>query len=84
LIENAAFLRAETWELRNLIERTGMVRAHPQHPELQKPTEAAKQYLKNINSYSVIIKTLNGVLQKNQIEGEDAFDAFLKEANANE
>jgi regulator of replication initiation timing len=79
LIEDAAFLRAETQELRDLIGRTGMVRVHPEHPEIQKSTEAAKQYLKNVNSYAVVIKTLNGILQKNVIEEEDAFDAFLEE-----
>lgn len=83
LIEDAAFLYAETQELRALVEQTGMVRTHPEHPELQKPTEAAKQYLKNINSYAVIIKTLNGILQKNAIDVEDAFDAFIAERRNN-
>lgn len=81
LIEDAAFLYAETAELRRLIEQTGMVRVHPEHPELQKPTEAAKQYLKNANSYAVIIKTLNSILQKNVIEEDDAFDQFLEKMN---
>lgn len=81
LIEEAAFLYAETHALRSIIEQSGMVRIHPDHPELQKPTEVGKQYLKNVNSYAVIIKTLNGVLQKNVIEGEDAFDAFLQKKN---
>ncbi len=84
LIEDAAFLFSETSELRSAIERTGMVRIHPEHPEIQKPTEAAKQYLKNVNSYSVVIKTLNGVLQKNVVEGEDAFDAFVDEMRHDE
>lgn len=77
LIEDAAFLYAETRELRQLIEGTGMVRVHPQHPDLQKPTEAAKQYLKNVNSYSVVIKTLNSVLQRDAVEPEDPFDSFI-------
>jgi len=81
LIEEAAFLFAETAELRIIIERSGMVRVHPDRPELQKPTEVAKQYLKNVNAYAVIIKALNGVLQKNVVEGEDAFDAFVSGMN---
>lgn len=84
LIDDAAFLYAETAELRQIIEATGMVRVHPDHPELQKPTEAAKQYLKNVNSYSVVIKTLNGILQKNAIEPDDPFDDFLKKMDADD
>ena len=71
LIEDAAFLKAENTVLREAIGVTGMVKIHPEHPNLQKPIETAKQYLKNINSYSVIIKTLNGVLSKNILDDED-------------
>lgn len=78
LIEDAAFLKAENYILKQQITRTGMVKIHPVHPEIQKPFEIAKQYLKNINSYSVVIKTLNGVLMKNTIEIEDAFDEFMR------
>ena len=83
LIEDAAFLRAENYILKQVIEKAGMVKVHPEYPELQKPTEVGKQYLKNINSYSVVIKTLNGVLQKNAIEPEDEFDEFMKEMSGN-
>lgn len=79
LIQDAAFLKAENMELKNILEKTGMIKVHPQHPEMQKTTEAAKQYLKNINSYSVVIKTLNGVLMKNTVEADDAFDDFMSE-----
>ena len=78
LIQDAAFLLAENYILKQGIEITGMVKIHPQHPDIQKPIETAKQYLKNVNSYSVIIKTLNGVLMRNTVEGEDEFDAFIK------
>jgi len=78
LIQDAAFLLAENHFLRQSIEVTGMVKIHPLHPDIQKPIETAKQYLKNVNSYSVIIKTLNGVLMKNTVEGDDAFDEFMK------
>jgi len=78
LVEDAAFLFAENFVLKQQITETGMVKIHPQHPEMQKPILTAAQYLKNINSYAVVIKTLNGVLMKNTIEGEDAFDEFIK------
>lgn len=76
LIEDAAFLFAENRELRILMARTGMVRVHPQYPDRQKPTEAAKQYLRNTNAYSVIIKTLNSVLSKNVIDPDDGLDEY--------
>ena len=77
LIEDAAFLMAESHSLRETIAGTGMVKVHPQHSELQKSTEAAKQYLKNVNSYAVVIKTLNGILNKSLIEEGDDLDEFV-------
>jgi regulator of replication initiation timing len=76
LIEDAAFIKAENHFLKEAISKTGMVKVHPNHPELQKPIETAKQYLKNINSYANVVKTLNGVLNKNIIEDEDDLSDF--------
>ena len=76
LIEDAAFLLSENYILRESISKTGMVKIHPEHPDIQKPTEAAKQYLKNVNSYAVVIKTLNGVLSKSLIAEEDDMSEF--------
>ncbi|MEK6455208.1 hypothetical protein [Caldifermentibacillus hisashii] len=71
LIEDAAFLKSENFVLRNKLSEIGMVKIHPSNPSLQKPVEAAKQYLKNVNSYSVIIKTLNGILNKNILDDDE-------------
>lgn len=76
LIEDAAFLKAENHDLRQSLSVTGMVKVHPQHPEIQKPVEAARQYLKNVNSYAVVIKTLNGILNKSAIEEDDELSEF--------
>ncbi|TCJ05052.1 hypothetical protein [Cytobacillus praedii] len=76
LIEDAAFLKSENYELKEVLKEIGMVNFHPQQKQLQKPVEAAKQYLKNVNSYAVIIKTLNGVLNKNIIEDDDDMSEF--------
>ncbi len=76
LIEDAAFLKAENHVLKEAITLTGMVKLHPQHPEIQKPIETAKQYLKNVNAYAVVIKTLNGVLSKNVLEADDGLEEF--------
>ena len=83
-IEDAAFLFAENYELKNLLSISGMVKIHPQYPDIQKPLETAKQYLKNVNAYSIVIKTLNGVLQKNTIEADDEFDEFIQGMNKHE
>lgn len=76
LIQEASFLLAENQSLRQLMQETGMLKVHPTNKSLQKQTEAGKQYLKNVNSYAVIIKTLNGILNKNMIEDEDELSEF--------
>lgn len=80
LIEDAAFLYAENSRIRDKMQLCGgMVKFHPDNPGLQKQTVAAGQYLKNVNSYATVIKSLNSVLQKNVVEDEDAFMKWLKE-----
>lgn len=76
LIEDAAFLKAENYELKQILKETGMVKVHPEYTDLQKTTEAARQYLKNVNSYSIVIKTLNSVLSKNLIEEDEDLAEF--------
>ena len=71
LLRDAAFLKTENARLRVVLEQTGTVKVHPSNPNLQKPVEAARQYLKNVNTYSVIIKTLNGILNKSGIDEDD-------------
>lgn len=78
LRQDAAYLKAENAILREIMKETGMVKVHPEYPELQKPTEAAKQYLKNINSYSIVIKALNSVLTNDITAEDDEFVQFLK------
>ena len=76
LIQDAAFLFAENYVLKQAISETGMVKIHPSHPDIQKPIETAKQFLKNVGLYAVVIKTLSGVLSKGIIEDEDDLDEF--------
>lgn len=76
LIEDAAFIKSENHVLKETLKLTGMVKIHPERPELQKPIEAAKQYLKNVNSYATVIKSLNGVLMKNVIDDDDDMSEF--------
>lgn len=76
LIQDAAFLKAENFALKRILEKTGMIITHPSKLELQKTIPAAKEYRQNLNSYSIVIKTLNGILSKNIIEEDDDMDEF--------
>ncbi|MDO9592972.1 MAG: hypothetical protein Q7I98_07270 [Erysipelotrichaceae bacterium] len=84
LLCDAAFLSEQNDRLRASIEVTGMVKFHPTNPNLQKPTEAAKQYLRNLQTYSVVIKTLNMIFTKDTIEEEDEFEQFLHQPSDDE
>ncbi|NBI27484.1 hypothetical protein [Chengkuizengella marina] len=83
LIEDAAFLRSENHVLKQIITQTGMVKVHPEHPELQKPTESAKQYSKSVKDYCVVIKTLSGVLMRNTAEDDEEYNKILEEMRKN-
>ena len=76
LIQDAAFLFSENYILKESLNKTGMIKFHPDNLSLQKPILASKEYRQNLNSYAVIIKTLNGVLQKGIIEEEDDMDEY--------
>ena len=81
LIQEAAFLADQNDTLRSIIAEKGMILIHPTNPNLQKSTEAGKQYLKNLQAYSVVIKTLSQVLTKSTVEDEDEFEKFLNDDN---
>lgn len=76
LMHDAAFLKAENYILRQKLAVTGMVQFHPSDPSKQRPVEASKQYLKNVNSYSVVIKALGSVLMKNIDDDDDDLSEF--------
>jgi hypothetical protein len=76
LITDASFLYSENWALRQLIGQTGSVKVHPKDNSLQKTVPAATQFLKNSNSYAVIIKALNSILSKNLLEQDDDLEEF--------
>jgi regulator of replication initiation timing len=76
LIEDACFLKSENYALKQILQEIGMIIIHPNNKKLQKPVEAARQYLKNVNSYAVIIKALNSVLNKNIMDDDDDLEEF--------
>ena len=80
LVKQAAYLYAANVGLEEkMLEAGGMVRFHPQRPELQKNTEAAKQYLKNANAYANIISKLSGILGKRIDEDDEDLDEYTDE-----
>ena len=76
LIQDAAFLYAENYELRASLNITGMIKFHPTNASLQKPLPAAKEYRQNLNSYAVVIRSLDRVLMKDIVEEEDDMDDY--------
>lgn len=76
LIKDAAFLYAENYILKQSLDVTGMIKFHPSNPTLQKQLPAAKEYRQNLTSYSVVIKTLNGVLEKVNDDDDDDMDEY--------
>ncbi len=76
LIDDAAFLFAENTELKRLLDKTGTVRVSPANPSMQKPVAGAAQYLKNVNSYAVVMKTLAGILNKANPEAGDELEEY--------
>lgn len=70
LIQDAAFLYAENYELKQILNQTGMIKIHPDNPSLQKALPIAKEYRQNLNSYSIVIKSLSNILQR-KVEDED-------------
>ena len=77
LIQDAAFLYAENFVIKQVLEDTGMIKIHPDNPNLQKPLPIAKEYRQNLNSYSVVIKSLSSVLQKKIDDEDDDMDEFV-------
>lgn len=78
LIEQAAFMKVELGILQEQIRKHGAIQVSSKGAQRQ--TEAAKYYTKLINAYGTVIKTLNSVMGKNVIDGDDAFDEFLRRA----
>jgi hypothetical protein len=76
LIQDAAFLYAENYELKQTLDKTGMIKIHPANPNLQKPLPIAKEYRQNLNSYSIVIKSLSNILQRKIDDDDDDMGEF--------
>ncbi|RNC62769.1 MAG: hypothetical protein AWM53_01988 [Candidatus Dichloromethanomonas elyunquensis] len=76
LIQKAAFLNSMCWELEQVIETSGAIKVHPQHPELQKQIPAVKEYARLSESYANIVNKLNVLRLKTTVEDDDELGEF--------
>ena len=76
LIQDAAFLYAENYILKKSLDETGMIKFHPSNSTMQKHLPAAKEYRQNLNSYSIVIKSLSSVLQKKIDDDDNDMEEF--------
>lgn len=74
MIEDVVFLEEKLTELR----RMPFIRVHPDYPDIQKATQAAKQYKELLQQYNNCIKILSGILRKNEGEEESPLRTYLK------
>ena len=77
-IEQTANLTGELFELYKNIKDNKSVIVSNKNPSHQLITESAKLWNKYLNTYAVLIKTLNGILEKNVIEANDDYEEFEK------
>lgn len=80
MIDDVVFLEEQLMALRKLPQ----IRVHPEYPDIQKQTEAAKLYVKLFQQYNQAIKTLTGILRKDAAEEESPLRAFLKSRGGND
>ena len=76
VVDEVIFLEGQLATLRSM----PFIKVHPSNPELQKQTEAARQYTKLHASYVQSIKVLCSALNKNALDDDDSpINRWLKE-----
>lgn len=75
LLEEVLFLENQMTDLKKL----PFVRVHPQNPEIQKTTSAAKLYKECTQSYMNAIRILAGILHKVESSAQDELLKKLEE-----
>lgn len=76
LLWKAAFLKVELDELQVQVKKRGAVEYSSKGNSRQ--TQCYKTFLTSLGVYQTIIKTLNSIMGKNQIDEDDEFDEFMK------
>jgi hypothetical protein len=78
LIDKVLFLEGQ---LENL-EKLPMIKVHPQNPEIQKTTPAAKLYKEFLQQYTNIIKVISHVTGDENKEEDSPLRKWVKSRNA--
>jgi chitinase len=76
LIERAAYLYSLCSDLEAAIGKSGVIKIHPEHPEIQKQVPAVKEYARLSEAYANIVNKLNGLLSKHQVDDDDGLGEF--------
>ncbi|WP_408610355.1 hypothetical protein [Cellulosilyticum lentocellum] len=79
LLQETAYLKSELFVMHQVLDEVGMIKVHPTDKTKQKTLPIANEYRRTANIYALNIKTLNGILGKDTMEGEDPFDKWLQE-----
>ena len=75
LLDEVCYLEGRMNELKKL----PFIRVHPEKPDLQRPTAAAKQYKECTQSYMNAIRILCGILNRNETSAQDELLKRLEE-----
>ena len=74
MIDDVVFIEQQLQDLRKL----PFIKVHPNFPEIQKPTAAAKQYKELLQQYNNCIKILIGIVRKDAPEEVSPLRAYLE------
>lgn len=74
MIDDVVFIEQQLQDLRRL----PFIKVHPDYPEIQKPTAAAKQYKELLQQYNNCIKILIGIVRKDAPEEVSPLRAYLE------
>lgn len=77
LIDEMIFLEKQLSDLRKL----PMIKIHPQHPELIKPTPASKLYKEFLQQYNNTVKNLCSMLKQDESSEESPLRIYLEKLN---
>ena len=78
LIEKMLFLEGQLEGL----EKLPMIKIHPEFPEIQKATPAAKLYKEFLQQYTNIIKVVSHTIGDDNKEDDSPLRAWVKSRNA--
>ncbi|MCK9308661.1 MAG: hypothetical protein M0P99_00130 [Candidatus Cloacimonetes bacterium] len=79
LILKAAFLKVELTGIEDKVKRYGSVERSSKGNVRQ--SLYYKTYLQSLSVYQSIIRTLNAIIGKDNIDEDDEFDEFISESN---